>query len=280
MLLLIQTKSEPVCDVNTGNEWIDDLLVKKLPNDPLDEMVANGDFDLILTFTSGGYDVIYPRSGQEVEDEYFAGLSKVIDDEPPMNPCGVPDQPSAIEQKQQTLSDRLYSDYRVPMFAIRLGCCGMPANTEVATVWRSNIDKILNFVYLSSSGVEGNVLDANGTAIRSATISVDRSPFAPVTKNMAHLKLILLPGPHSLVVRANGFNDFETSFTVAKDTIYSLGSLVLHANDDKREHHQYLATGPATQISGCYNSPNNNVFILNQYYLSTLSFKRNRPGCQ
>lgn len=247
--------SEPVCDVNVGKEWIDDLLATSNSNplkDPLYEMLENDDYDLILTFASGGYDVIYPRSGQLVDNQYFANLSTIIDDEPPMNPCGVLDEPSAIEQKQQKMSNRMYLEHRVPMFAIRLGCCGMPQNAEVATVWRANIEKILNFVYLSISGVEGKVVDINGNAIRGATVSIDSSPFLAVTKNLAHFKRILMPGDHSIVVKADGFLDHQISVKVTKDAVISLGSIVLYGNDDKREHHQYLTTGPATQISGIF----------------------------
>lgn len=245
--------SEPVCDVTTGKEWIDDLIAASDHNpstDPFYKLIGNIDFDLILTFASGGYDVIRPQSAQVVENQYFAKMATNIVDEPPMNPCGVLDEPSSIERRQQTLSNKLFLDRRVPMFAIRLGCCGMPSDTEVATVWRANIQKILNFVYLWSSGVDGKVMDVNGTAIRSATVSVDSSPFWAVTKNMAYFKKILVPGRHSIVVRATGFSDYETSFTVTKDNVNPLGSIVLYANDDKREHHQYLSTGSTSQISG------------------------------
>lgn len=258
-------------------QWVDNLLAtdKTTTKDPLYEMIEHNSIDMILTFASGGYDVIYPRSGELVENQYFANLSKIIDDEPPMNPCSVLDQPSDIEQKQQVLSDRMFLGHRVPMFAIRLGCCGMPANTEVATVWRANIQKILNFVYLSSSGVEGKVMGVNGNAIRDASVSVDSAPFAAVTKNLAHFKIVLVPGQHSIVVKANGFNDYVSSFKVTKDSVVSLGSIVLYTNDDKREHHQYLSTGPATQISGKYQ-------FANIWYRcgKKVCISRNRFGCQ
>lgn len=243
-----------MCDVSTDKEWIDDLLDndKNSLKDPLYQLVESGGFDLILTFASGGYDVIYPRSDHIIEKQYFANISRIIDDEPPMNPCGVLDKPSVIEQKQQELSNKMYQDHRVPMFTIRLGCCGMPTNAEIATVWRANIQKILNFVYLSSSGVEGKVMDVSGSAIRNAAVSIDSAPFVAVTKNLAHFKVILVPGDHKIVVKAPSFLDFESTFKVTKYTLNSLGNIVLYANDDKREHHQYLSTSPAAQISGKY----------------------------
>lgn len=241
-----------MCNVNAGKEWIDDLLAtdKNHPKDPLYEMVETSDLDLILTFASGGYNIIHPNSGTNVENQLFANLSTIIDDEPPVRSCDAPDQSLVIQQKQQSLTDRLYRDYKVPMFALQLGCCGMPPIADIATVWRSNIKNILNFVFLLSSGVEGQVQDVNGIAIRDAQVSVDSSSFAAVTKNLAHFKIVLSPNEHTIVVRAAGYKDYESKFRVSKNSINSLGVIVLYANDEKREHHQYHTTEAAMRISG------------------------------
>lgn len=212
-------------------------------------MIDNDNFDLILTFASGGYDVIYPLTDSANETRHFASISATINDSPSMKPCAWNDHKSSIVQKQQSLSNHILRDHHVPMLALRLGCCGMPSNAEVATVWRANIQKMLNFINLLSSGIEGQVKGTDGSSIREARISVDSLPFVAVTKNLAHFKLILSPGEHTFVVMAQGYDDYRSSVLVDKDLMRSLGDIVLYAVGNNKKHLS-LGNGQTSQVSG------------------------------
>lgn len=247
--------SAPICDVSTDTEWIDELLAP--PNaqqsDPLIRLIESVKFDLILTFGAGGQDVIHPVSDSDAYTQHFKQSATTINELPPAYRSAAEECPAtttrlSMHHKQQVFADRLYREHGVPIFALRLGCCGMPDDKHVATVWRTNIHKVLNFLHLLDTGVQGFVQDDKGNPIRDASVSIDASAFSNVSTNMAHFKKILSPGAYTIVVRANGFADYKKEFSVDKGILLSLNKIVLTASGE----HVRLASGPTAQVTGIY----------------------------
>lgn len=135
-------------------------------------------------------------------------------------------------QKQQRAIDQLYAELQVPVFALRSACCQWSADAELSALWRHTIHKLLNFVWLLETGVQGRVL-GDGAPLRTATVLVDGRAVR-VSSNRAQFKVVLAAGEHELIVRAPGFADERRLVAVTRGTLLDVGDVRLVAGQSGR----------------------------------------------
>lgn len=197
-------------------------------------MLKTEKFDLVLTFAAGGFDVTYPRlPGYDIPT--FTSFARSIDTSTTRsrdsNEC-----PSTAARQMETntaqqLANFFYDTYKVPMFTLRVSCCKMPQDAEIAGVWRRNIHKVLNFLRLLETGVQGSVRDAStNEPLRSATVTVNGLTYA-VTKNLALFKVVLPAGQYVLRVQNKGYGDVDKNVEVTANQLVTLGEVQLMTGD-------------------------------------------------
>lgn len=135
----------------------------------------------------------------------------------------------------QQLTNHLYDKYKTPLFTIETACCKMPSN--IAGVWRNNLEKILNFLDLIKTGVKGFVKTIDGRPLRNARIRVVGNQLTySVTKNLGHFRIILPAGPLQLEISCNYFETRAISVMLNEGAAVDLGDVVLHNPSAGREH--------------------------------------------
>lgn len=193
-------------------------------------MLKTEKFDLVLTFAAGGFDVTYPRL-PGIETPTFASFARSIDTITTRSHDSK-ECPSSAERQIETdttqqLANFFYDSFKVPMFTLHVSCCKMPQDAEIASVWRRNIHKVLNFLRLLETGVQGSVRDAStNDPLRSATVSVNGLTYA-VTKNLALFKVVLPAGRYVLRIQSNGYGDADKNIEVTANQLVTVGDVQL-----------------------------------------------------
>lgn len=102
----------------------------------------------------------------------------------------------------------------------------MPAN--IAGVWRNNLEKIINFLDLIKTGVQGFVKSIDGQPLRNATIHVvgNKLPYS-VTKNLGHFRIILPAGPLQLLFTCDNYEPRTMSLLLNAGSVSKLGDVIL-----------------------------------------------------
>lgn len=137
----------------------------------------------------------------------------------------------------QQFTNLLYHQYKTPLFTIETACCKMPTN--IAGVWRNNLEKILNFLNLINTGVKGFVKTINGQPLRNATIRVVGNQLVyNVTKNLGHFRIILPAGPMQLEFRCDNYERRTVSVLLNDGSAVDMGDVILQSAAAGREHPQ------------------------------------------
>lgn len=135
----------------------------------------------------------------------------------------------------QQFTNLLYSKYRMPLFTIQTACCKMPTN--LAGVWRNNLEKMLNFLGLIKTGVKGFVKNVEGGPLRNATIRVVGNSLSySVTKNLGHFRIVLPAGPIQLELTSDGYERRTMAVTLNDGAVVDMGDVVLQRQTPGREH--------------------------------------------
>lgn len=137
------------------------------------------------------------------------------------------------------ITNLLYNKFDIPLYSINVGCCKMPQETELAQVWRENIQKIKNFMNLLRSGVKGFVRDSNGNPLRNAQIKcVKTQKTHKVTKNQAFFHILLAHGKQDIEISAENYESKVISLNLMDDKLVDMGSIVLKTSDKSAKKFQ------------------------------------------
>ena len=110
--------------------------------------------------------------------------------------------------------------FSIPLYSINLSCCKMPLETEIAEIWRDNIESILKFINLGLTGVSGYVKDEQGNAVRHATVKVvGSSREHKVTPNLGYFHVLVPSGRGNLEIKAENFTSRTISYFYEKSLI-------------------------------------------------------------
>ncbi|XP_055606268.1 carboxypeptidase D-like [Uranotaenia lowii] len=232
-LLLEQFQSNrSVCDPTVKEELADKLLSAETDKqkDMLLRMLQEEEYDLALNFAAGGNDVFYPNTDDKVAIyPRFAEKIKghkytVISNEQCPSTASRLNQADAI----QRVTNQLHSLYKVPLFTLQVGCCKMPPEAEIATVWRQNLERMTNFLHLIDTGIKGYVRDVNGNPLRKAILKVrGNNLIYKVTPNLAHFRVVLPSGPMEIEFSCMNYTSRIQAVTLNQNQILDMGDIIM-----------------------------------------------------
>ncbi|XP_055923216.1 carboxypeptidase D [Eupeodes corollae] len=225
----IYQNNKTVCDPLVGNELAEKILDPKSDKrrDLFIEMIDREKFDLILSFSAGNYDLMYP---QKPLLENFARLIEKVEIPYSRPTCPLTSSRTSQKDNTQRLTNLFYKIHRVPMFSLGISCCRMPSQEQLASVWRENIERIMNFIHLIDFGIKGRVVSkSDGQPLRNAFVKINEyNEIYNVSKNLAQFKVILPPGEYDIEVICAGYQTKYTHVsTITKDQFVDLGVLEL-----------------------------------------------------
>ncbi|KXJ79140.1 hypothetical protein RP20_CCG002230 [Aedes albopictus] len=221
-----------VCDPVVKEELADKLLSAETDHqkDMLLRMLQDEEYDLALNFAAGGNDVFYPNTDDKVAIyPRFAEKIKghkytVVTNEQ----C--PETTSRLYQADaiQRLTNQLHSLYKVPMFTLQLGCCKMPQETDIATVWRQHLERMTNFLRLIDTGIKGYVRDPAGNPLRKAILKVrGNNLIYKVTPNLAHFRVVLPSGSMEIEFSCVNYTSIIRPILLNQDQILDMGDIIM-----------------------------------------------------
>lgn len=235
--------NEHFCDPITREEFADRLLSPEnnRKKSIFLKMLETNRFDLALTFSAGGFDLqhpivrnvnsIYVKSALKISESRF----REIHEECALNPLGI-HQSNTL----QRITQFLLSSYNLPLYSIQLNCCKMPHKSDIATIWRRNIHKILNFLKLVETGIQGSVRNAESLPLRESTITVlEHNITIPVTKNLAFFRFTLPSGQYQLQINSNVSGVQTLPVNLMDGQLVDLGNVRLEAKQKEGKHTNY-----------------------------------------
>lgn len=271
------TAKPDICDPIAREELADRILSPEnhSKKDLLMNMISNEQFHLILTFSAGGYEVQHAMF--ENEDSIFTEMSNKITEqhlrETPRE-CAL--NPMRIHQSSTMVhvANLLLNNFKTPLFNIQLNCCKMPSNSEIGAVWRRNIHRILNFMKLTETGVEGSIRDKNENPLRQAIVSVQGHHLAvPVSKNMAYFRLVLPAGQYELLINSPYIATHQLQVNLFEGQMLDLGSIALDTNSTKPVMLNQTGVGGSVEgfvlDKGNHPISNANVYLVNSKVVLT-----------
>lgn len=168
----------------------------------------------------------YPK-GEQIYEKFARNIEKTEFSYSPLQ-CSTTSTRTLRHDITERLTNLFSKMYNIPMFTLGLSCCSMPAQTDIASIWRKNIEKFKNFLHLVDTGARGFVHNQENQPIREAFIRlIDHNPVYNVTRNQARFKLILPEGLYALEVGAPNFESHVTKLEVKEGKITDLGIIKL-----------------------------------------------------
>lgn len=229
--------NQTICDPIVKEELADRILGAENEHrkDIFLNQIREKQFDLILNFAAGGNDVQVPSPATK-DSLYGRFRASIVDQRLRETTEACPATPSRIHQGDaiERITNMFANIYKVPLITIQLDCCKMPTPDRIATAWRHNLHKILNFLKLSETGVEGVVKDSNGRPLREATVTIKETAITkPVTKNLAMFRLILPAGEHTIEIISPNIVKHSFPINLIDGQILNVGDIVLNADSSK-----------------------------------------------
>lgn len=226
-------RNASVCDPTIREEFADRLLSpEKTPKKKslFLNMLETNRFDMALTFSAGGYDIQGPRT--ENQNSIYARSAMKMSEmklreshgDCALNPLRI-HQTSTLQKITQMLLD----SYQLPLYSIQLGCCKMPPQEQISSIWRENIHKALNFLQLTETGVKGSIQNAQSVPIRTAKVTiVENGLTKAVTKNLAYFRFILPAGQYELQIDGTDTGVQTIPINLIEGQILDLGNILLN----------------------------------------------------
>lgn len=169
-----------------------------------------------------------------------------------------PNTPTQMHQNElmDEVTNLFYKTYKVPLFSIELGCCKMPKEDIIASLWRQNINKMLNFLNLLETGVKGFIKDTKGRPLRESLIKIEGNiDEYRVTKNQAHFRIVLPSGKMVILFSSPGYQTKRVDVLLNNDLITDLGDVILvEGNTTELENSMFDAASPTERNRPIFNS--------------------------
>lgn len=192
------TNNQSVCDPSTHEEFADRFLSPE--NDKKKSLFLNmletNQFDLALTFSAGNFDIQSPRTDDQ-NSIYAKSVSKIAESRlrESHEECALNQLRIHQSNTLQKITQFLMNTYQLPLYSLGVSCCKMPPQSAIAQIWRQTINKTLNFLRLTETGVRGSIRNLEQQPLRKSVIKIiDNGLTKHVTKNLALFRFVL-PGP-------------------------------------------------------------------------------------
>ncbi|XP_048482113.1 carboxypeptidase D [Plutella xylostella] len=200
-------------------------------------------YDLILDLSSGTEDVAAPESST-IYDKF----AQMYQDNRELDSSECSELNSNVVHG--SLIDEIYEKFNTPIIALGLSCCKMPAESEIAMVWRNNLQGIMKLAKLPNTGITGTIKNELGSPMRTATVSISGSGARPASANMARYRALLPPGRHTLTASCHGYDDKVINVMI-EEGVLKVKDIVLHRTNADR-----LAGGQFEDIAVPTDNPN------------------------
>ena len=112
------------------------------------------------------------------------------------------------------MQDYVYLQTNAIEITIEQGCEKFPSGDQLEEIWGQNRDALVTFAWEVHRGVRGFVLDANGTGIADAVISIADRVHPVTTATDGDYWRLLVPGRYTVQVSATGYNCAVEEVTV------------------------------------------------------------------
>lgn len=170
--------------------------------------------------------ISYPK-GEQIFEKLAHNIEKTEFSFSPLQ-CSSTSTRTLRHDITERLTNLFYKMYQIPIFSLGLSCCSMPQQSEIASIWRKNIEKLKNFLHLVDTGAQGFVHNQQNQPIREAFIRlIDHHNLYNVTRNEARFQLILPEGVYALEVSAPNFESQVKKLEVKEGKITDLGIIKL-----------------------------------------------------
>lgn len=242
-------QNETICDPRLKEELGDRLLSAESDKakTAFTKIFAKDKVSLALTFTAGDdsnaqvlkdREPVYAEFASQTQS-HFGAQNQLC----PSNALRMNENDSL-----RKITNLLYGMMKLPLYSINLSCCKMPAEKEIAEIWKENIDKFLRFIHLSRTGVTGFVKDPNGNPLRDAKIFVKGSNFEhSVSKNLAFFHVLVPSGSCELRIVCANFTSRSIGISV-NNNLVDLSDITLQPDLTVNRH--YEVSGFVTDDNG------------------------------
>ncbi|GLG92487.1 Carboxypeptidase D [Gryllus bimaculatus] len=164
-------------------------------------------FDLVVSLEGKGQFMRYPSGLSTASEKLFSMLSNLYNSshtqfQPEQNKCTKPrDQDRGSLTASARVLDKVYHEFGVPMVTAHVTCCSYPPASELGTLWRQNLQPLMQLLSAVHQGVRGQVQDFSGQPLRQASVILKGFPQPlQLSANMAVFKAILPVGDYELQV--------------------------------------------------------------------------------
>lgn len=220
-----------ICDPQMNEELGDRLLTAE--SDSLKniffQLFEKDSISLALTFTAGDDSNVQVLKDREPVYAEFAHDTQ--------SHLGAQNQlcssnPMRINENEslRKITNLIYRMFNLPLYSINLSCCKMPSESEIADIWRENIERILKFINLGRSGVTGYVKDVHANPIRDARVKVIGSTREQkVSSNLGFFHALVPNGRGVLEIMAQNYTTRTISYNY-EDKIIKINDITLQAD--------------------------------------------------
>lgn len=244
-------QNSSVCDPSLKEELGDRLLDAE--SDKVKEaffkLFEKDEISLALTFTAGDDSNVQVLQDRE---PIYAEISNQT-----QSHFGAQNQLCASNTRRLNENDSLkkvtnlmFNMMKLPFYSINLGCCKMPAENEIAEIWKENIEKFLKFIGTARTGVKGLVKDSSGNPLRNAKVVIKGNERVHnVTKNLAYFHILVPAGKCQVEISSEKYVTKTIGVNVING-IVDLAEVVLELGTNTKREKLYDITGFVTDESG------------------------------
>lgn len=234
------TNNQSICDPSTHEEFADRFLSPE--NDRKKSlfisMLESNQFDLALTFSSGGFEIQSPHTDNP-SSIYIKSASKIAESRlrESHEECALNQWRIHQSNTLQKITQFLLNSYQLPLYSLSVSCCKMPPQNAIATIWRQTIHKALNFLKLTETGVRGAIRNSEQIPLRNSMVKIVENGLArPVSKNMAYFRFILPAGQYELQINSTDAGIQTIPINLIENQIFDLGNILLDQRNAAKYH--------------------------------------------
>uniref|UniRef100_W4VRN2 Putative carboxypeptidase d n=1 Tax=Corethrella appendiculata TaxID=1370023 RepID=W4VRN2_9DIPT len=238
-------QNNSICDPYLREELPDRLLNPETDHrkDMFIKLLQMEKYDLALTFSAGGNEVYYPHTNDKLSiySQFASSINGRKYSHVFAEKCETKTERQHQIEATTRLTNQFLNLYEIPLFTLQMDCCKMPIESKLSTIWRNNLERMLNFLQLIDTGVKGYVRDNTGKPLRNAILRVrGNSLIYKVTKNMAHFHIALPHGPMEIEFSCVNFTARVIPILLDANMIKDMGEIVLQISSTN--------TGPIQSI--------------------------------
>lgn len=224
--------NQSICDPSTHAEEFADRFLSPESDRKKSlfiSMLEANQFDLALTFSSGGFDIQSPHTDNP-NSVYAKAASKIA-----VSRLRESHEECALNQWRihqsttlQKITQFLLNSYKLPLYSLSVSCCKMPPQKDIANIWRQTIHKALNFLKLTETGVRGAIKNSEQVPLRNSVVKIIENGLArSVSKNLAYFRFILPNGQYELQINSTDAGVQTIPINLIDGQTLDLGNILL-----------------------------------------------------